>query len=410
MAASGILIVGGGESGASAARALRENGWRGSLTLLGEEALPPYERPPLSKAALTDEVAPSPVSILDPAQVLGWEIAAPLGVEVLAIDPRTHVATTRAHGEFAYDRLVLATGASARRLSIPGGEFALNLRTFDDALLLRDRLRAGLRLVVIGGGFIGLELAASARRRGAEVTVLESADRLLSRAVPSDLAGRLAARHRAEGVAVRLGCAPARIGRAPEGYFVELSDGERLTADLVVAGIGSSPRTELAAAAGLAVENGIAVDGALQTSDADIFAIGDCCSFPHPLFGGKRLRLESWRNAQEQGAFVARSVLGDTTAFEAVPWFWSDQYDWQLQIAGLPSEGARTVRRDLGDGASMDFALASDGRLVGMSALGSIEKIGRDARIADKLIAARATPDVPQLADPRSKLKALLAT
>jgi 3-phenylpropionate/trans-cinnamate dioxygenase ferredoxin reductase component len=408
MPAPGILIIGGGESGASAARSLRKNGWRGALTLLGEEALPPYERPPLSKSALTDEGPPSPVCILDPARVLELEIAAPLGVEVLAIDPHRHIAITRAHGEFAYDRLVLATGASARPLLVEGGEHALTLRTFKDALALRGRLQPGSRLVVVGGGFIGLEVAASARKRGVEVTVLEAADRLLSRAVPADLAERLAARHSAEGVALRLGCALARIGREIESYVVEMSDGERLTADLVVAGIGSSPRTELAVAAGIETANGVSVDGALRTSAPDIFAIGDCCSFPHPLYGGRRLRLESWRNAQEQGDFVGRSLLGDAGAFEAVPWFWSDQYDWQLQIAGLPSEGAMTIRRDLGDGASMDFALAAGGRLVGMSALGEIEKIGRDARIADKLIAARAAPDITRLGDPRTKLKALL--
>lgn len=405
----GIIIVGAGESGASAARSLRENGWSGAVTILGDEAWPPYERPPLSKSALTDPGDPTLTSVLDSRQYGELKIGTVLGGQVIAIDRPRHVVVTRAHGEFSYERLVLATGAGARRLAGEGAEHALVLRTFTDAIALRSRLRAGTKLVVIGGGFIGLEVAASARRLDVAPTVIEAADRILSRSVPDDLAQRLAKRHRTEGVEFRVGCALERIYRDKDSYVVECADGRRAIADAIVAGIGSSPRTELAVAAGLEVDNGVAVNGRLQTSDPDIFAIGDCCSFPHPLYNGRRIRLEAWRNAQDQGAFVGRALLGDEAEYQAVPWFWSDQYDLHLQIAGLPTEGSRIVRRDLGDGSVLDFHLTDEGRVVGASALGAIDKIGRDARIAEKLIASRATPDPAFLAKPGSKLKALLA-
>ncbi len=305
--------------------------------------------------------------------------------------------------------LCLRQAPDARRLPVEGAEHATGLRTFDDALALRRRLRAGMALIVIGGGFIGLEVAASARKLGASVTVVEAASRILSRAVPENLARRLAARHAAEGVELLVGRSLTRLDRSGHRFVVELADGGQLSADLIVAGVGSAPRTELAAAAGLEIDNGVAVNGALQTSDSDIFAIGDCCSFPHPLYGGRRIRLEAWRNAQDQGAFVARSLLGDAGEYQAVPWFWSDQYDLHLQIAGLPSASDAIISRDLGQGSTMHFHLASDGRLVAASALGAIDRIGRDARIAEKLIASRAKPSPALLANSNSKLKALLS-
>jgi 3-phenylpropionate/trans-cinnamate dioxygenase ferredoxin reductase subunit len=409
MSARGIIIVGAGESGASTARSLRENGWSGPVTILGEEALPPYERPPLSKSTLTDAGDPTPIAIFDPVKFEELKITSVYGARVLGIDRSRRAAITSAHGEFPYERLVLATGASARRLSIEGAEHALALRTFDDACALRQRLCAGMSLIVIGGGFIGLEVAASARQRGVAVTVLEAASRILSRAVPEDLAQRLAARHATEGVELLVGCTLKSLDHQADRYVVELADGRMLTADLVVAGVGSAPRTELAATVGLEVDNGVEVNGALQTSDPDIFAVGDCCSFPHPLYGGKRIRLEAWRNAHDQGSFVGRCVLGDSGEYQAVPWFWSDQYDLHLQIAGLPSEGGAIVKRDLGEGSTMDFHLTTDGRLVAASALGAIDRIGQDARIAEKLIAARARPDADFLSTSGSKLRALLS-
>ncbi len=409
MAARGIVIVGSGEAGARAAIALRDNGWSGRLTLIGDEPHPPYERPPLSKAALTAEIEPTPPVIADCARLAELEIERLAGVRVTAIDRAGHKLATDEAGEVSYDRLLLATGARARRLSVEGGECAILLRSFDDALAVREKLRPKARVVIIGAGFIGLELAASARERGCAVVVVEAAPRILTRGVPADIAAVVAARHEAAGVEIVVGCAIARIGRAGNGLRVELGDGRFFDADCVIAGIGAAPEIALAAAAGLAIGNGVAVTGKLRTSDPDIFAAGDCCSFPHALYDGRRVRLEAWRNAQDQGVFVARSMLGEVEDYCATPWFWSDQYDLHLQIAGLVDAGPRTIRRDLGEGARLDFHLAADGTLVAASAIGRIGQVAKDARIAEMLIARRAKPDPSYLAARDGKLKALLA-
>jgi 3-phenylpropionate/trans-cinnamate dioxygenase ferredoxin reductase subunit len=265
---------------------------------------------------------------------------------------------------------------------------------------------------VIGGGFIGLEVTASAVERGASVTLIEAAPRLLSRGVPAAIAERVHDRHARAGVDLRLGAGVAGIERVRHGpeLAVRLADGGRIACDAVIAGVGAVPETALAEDASLAVENGIAVDATLRTEDPDVFAAGDCCSFPHPLYGGRRIRLEAWRNAQDQGAAAARSILGGDEPYAAVPWFWSDQYDETLQIAGLPDEGKRTVERDVGAGASLVFHLADDGRLVAASGVGENARIARDVRLAEMLIAARATPDPAALAAPDVKLKSLLRT
>ena len=409
MSVRGIVIVGAGEAGTRAALALRENGWRGPVTVIGDELHPPYERPPLSKAALTCAAEPPPPAIAAAAQLGELGIERLAGLRIVAIDRAEHRLRTSAGADIPYERLLLATGAHARRLARPGGEHAGLLRFYDDALVLRQRLKPGARVVVIGGGFIGLELAASARERGCSVVVLETAPRILTRGVPADVAAALAARHAAAGVEIVAGCAVARIARDGESFRVELGDGRAFAADCAIAGIGAAPAVELAAAAGLAIDNGIAVDGKLRTSDPDIFAAGDCCSFPHALYDGRRVRLEAWRNAQDHGAFVARSLIGAVEDYAATPWFWSDQYDLHLQISGLVDAASATVARDLGGGARLNFHLAADGRLVAASAIGPIGVVAKDARIAEKLVARRAKPDPAHLAAGERKLKALLA-
>jgi 3-phenylpropionate/trans-cinnamate dioxygenase ferredoxin reductase component len=409
MSERGIVIVGAGEAGTRAAIALRENGWAGRLTLIGDEPYAPYERPPLSKAALICKDEPPPPAIADWTRLAELGVERLAGVKVTAIDRTAHRLATRQRGAVPYDRLLLATGARARRLSIDGGEHVLLLRNYDDALVLRRKLKPGARVVIVGGGFIGLELAAAARERGCAVVVLEAAPRILMRGVPADVAPAIAARHAAAGVEIIVGCVVARIARAGEGLRVELGDGRVFAADCAIAGVGAAPDVELAAAAGLVIDNGIAADGQLRSSDPDIFAVGDCCSFPHALYEGRRLRLEAWRNAQDQGAFAARSMLGKVEDYSATPWFWSDQYDLHLQIAGLVDAGSAIVTRDLGDGARMNFHLNEDGRLVASSAVGPVGKVGKDARVAEMLIAKRAKPDPAYLAASDRKLKALLA-
>ena len=406
-----FIVIGAGEAGARAATALREEGFTGAVTIIGDEPHAPYERPPLSKTALTDDAEPQAATILSPERRAEHGITLRTDTRVLSIDRGAHRIALSGGEELAYDRLLLATGARARQVSVDGlaRDAVLTLRTFDDARALRARLRPGLRLAIVGGGFIGLELAAAARARGAEVTVIELAPRLLARAVPADLAEIVAARHAAEGVTLRTGTGIDRIETAEGGRTLVLSSGERIACDAIVAGIGALPETDLAARAGLALDNGVAVDAHLATTDPDIFAAGDCCSFPHALYDGRRLRLEAWRNAQDQGSAAARGMLGAREPYAAVPWFWSDQYDITLQIAGLPDEGAETITRDLGDGARLDFHLAENGRLVAASAVGPNSKIARDVRLGEMLIAKRAHPDRAALADPAVKLKGLLA-
>ncbi|GAB0114061.1 NAD(P)/FAD-dependent oxidoreductase [Acidisoma sp. C75] len=407
----GIVIIGAGEAGTRAALTLRERGYAGRVTLIGAENHPPYERPPLSKAAQTAAAVPGPVVIASAEALAAQGIAYQPGLQATGIDREERRVHVDRGAALAYSRLLLATGARPRQLRLPGAEDVplLYLRSFSDALALRERLRGGGRLIIIGGGFIGLEIAASARARGCAVSVVEMAPRILGRAVPAAVAARIAERHRGAGITLLEDARLTAISpRGAAGAAVHLADGRVLEADSVVVGIGAVPETGLAEAAGLAIENGIRVDGRLATSDPAIFAAGDCCSFPHPVFGGRRLRLEAWRNARDQGRHVAGTMLGETADYAAIPWFWSDQLGETLQIAGLPDEGDETIIRDL-DGMPFLFHLKA-GRLVGASAYGVLGEVARDIRLAEMLIAASASPDRAALADPGVKLKRLLGS
>lgn len=404
-----IVIVGAGLCGARAAFALRGLGFAGSVTLVGEELLPPYERPPLSKQTLIDEPEPRVIANAEDYRSAGIRLMT--GERVEAID-RAGSRVRLAGGEdLAYDRLLLATGARPRPFPgvAEGSERILTLRSHGDAATIRSRLVPGVRLAVIGGGFIGLELAATARRLCAEVTVIEGQPRLLSRGVPAEVAAVVEARHKAEGVKVLCGTAIASLTEEPDEVSVQLADGRVVRVDLVVVGIGAIPNTALAEESGLAIENGISVDGRLATSDPKIFAAGDCCSFPLALYGDRRVRLESWRNAQDQGLLAAANMLGDSVENPGAPWFWSDQYDLTLQIAGLAEGASTTVRRDLGDEAFILFHLDPEGRLLAASGIGRGNAVARDIRLAEMLIAARAYPDPASLASADTKLKKLLA-
>jgi 3-phenylpropionate/trans-cinnamate dioxygenase ferredoxin reductase component len=407
---AGMVIVGAGECGARAAFALREAGYDGPVMLIGAEPHLPYERPPLSKEGMLAEGLGAK-TIADEARLAAAGIEYRRGLAIAAIDRQTRRLVAADGRDLPYDRLLLATGATPRRLQRDGAEipYVAYLRTLDDAARIRARLTPGARLLVIGGGFIGLELAASATRLGARATVVEVLPRILSRGVPAEIAEIIADRHRAEGVEVITGTPIERIETTQDAARLVLADGRIIEADLVVAGIGALPSTGLAAAAGLAIENGVAVDAMLATIDPAIFAAGDCCSFPLAIYGDRRVRLESWRNAQDQGSVAARNMLGAGEAHAAVPWFWSDQYELTLQIAGLADEGKATVRRDLGDGAFILFHLAGDGRLVAASGIGAGNVVARDIRIAEMLIGRRARPDPAVLAAPATRLKSLLA-
>jgi 3-phenylpropionate/trans-cinnamate dioxygenase ferredoxin reductase subunit len=409
-ASRGIVIIGAGEAGGRTALQLRETGFDGPITLVGNEAHPPYERPPLSKQALTDAETMVPRVIASPDVLKAANITFLSSARATSIDRERKTILLADGSELAYDNLVLATGASPRRLPMAEAvRHCVYLRTHDDSLDIRHRLEHGGHVVVIGGGFIGLEIAAAARKRGCDVTIIEPQPRLLMRGVPAEIAAVIQREHEAHGARVLLGASLKTITDAGRQADIELANGSHLMADLIVIGIGAVPNTALAEAAGLAIENGISVDRHLRTHDPLIYAVGDCASFPAELFGGRRIRLESWRSTHDHARVAATNLTGGDAVIDAVPWFWSDQYALGLQVAGLSDEGATTIRRDLGDEALILFSLASDGRLVAASGIGRGNAVARDIRLAEMLIAKRACPDPSQLASPETKLKALLA-
>ncbi|NEJ20392.1 ferredoxin reductase [Rhizobium leguminosarum] len=404
-----FVILGAGECGARAAFALREKGFAGEITLVGAEPLHPYERPPLSKAGPAD--ASDPKFIAAAEKYIENGIRLLTGLEARDLDTASRIVTLSDGTALSYDKLLLATGAAARSLpgAPVGSRHIRSLRTHHDAAALREAMKPGRHIAIIGGGFIGLELAATARLLGAEVTVIEGLERVLKRGVPEEIAHLITERHRAEGVDIRCGVSIEALTEEYGKALIRLSNGEVIEADLVLVGIGARPNVEIAERAGLAIDNGIAVDTYLRTSAADVFAAGDCCSFPLPIYGGRRVRLESWRNAQEQGTLAAANMLGFNEAVSAVPWFWSDQYDMTLQISGLAEGAAMHQRRDLGAGAFILFHLDADGRLIAASGIGPGNAVARDIRLAEMLISARAHPNPAALAASDIKLKSLLA-
>lgn len=409
---SGMVIVGAGHCGGRAAQALREAGWAGPIHLIGMERHAPYERPPLSKELLTGEKTAEDCQLRSVQSMIDDGIRLHTQ-RVSAIDTVAHRITLANGQVLPYYRLLLATGGSARSLDLPGTDLpeVQTLRTVDDALLLAQRLGPGRRMVVIGGGFIGLEVAASARRTGMAVTLVEGGQRLLGRAVPAELAASAQALHQAHGVNIQLGVLPTSIApRTPCGVRVQLDDGSHVDSDTVVVGIGMKPATELARAAGLAVAQGIVVDSCLRTSAPDVFAAGDVAEFPGPV-SGQPMRQETWFNAETQARIAARNMLSDHTGVlervQESPWFWSDQYDHQLQVCGEPALGEQTVTRELGDHSYIRFHLDAHHHVVGMSAWGVASSCLKEFKLARLLVERRVQAPAQVLRDPAIKLKAL---
>ncbi len=340
-----IVVVGAGQAGAALVAKLRALGHSGQITLIGDEPVPPYQRPPLSKKYLLGEMSLERLYLRPESFYAEHDIALRLGQRVTAIDCAAR--TVRAGGEdIPYDALALTTGAVARPLPASiGGELpgVYLMRTLADADRMEPKFRPGRRVLIVGGGYIGLEAAAVAASRGLAVTLIEATPRILGRVAAPETADFFRTLHRSHGVDIREGAGlvrlAARDGRA--GAAV-LADGAELVVDFVIVGIGIAPHTWLAEAAGLALDNGIAVDERCRTSDPAIWAAGDCASFP---WRGRRLRLESVQNAIDQAEHAAASMLGSDAPYLPSPWFWSDQYDCKLQIAGLHAGYTRTVAR-----------------------------------------------------------------
>ena len=404
MSDAGIVIIGGGMAAARACINLRANDYAGLITLVSEENLLPYDRPPLSKASIVDEAAHEPVLLLDDSIVASLKVDVRLGKIVTAINRSEKTISLNDGSKIAYTKLLIATGAKPRKLNCVGGKFALTLRDYKDTVLLRQKFQPGKKIVVIGGGFIGLELASSASKLGCEVSLIEAQPRILMRGVPEPIARIVHNAHVAAGVTMIIGTGISHLTEDA----VHLNDSRVIAADTIIAGIGASPETQLAADAGLTIENGIACNAHMQTSDPDIYAAGDCASFPHEHMGGKRIRLEAWRSAQEQAATAAANMLGGDKTHTNVPWFWSDQYDLSLQIAGSAELGPNTITRVPSEGALVLFHMTDDGAIKGVSGIGLGNSIGRDVKIAEMLIAKNAKPSPEILADAAQPLKALL--
>lgn len=393
----GIVIIGAGECGTRAAFALREAGYSGSITLVGAEPYLPYERPPLSKP-MSGAVQMKLICAKEALEAADIDYLQGLSASKLNTDVAT---VTLSDGRvLKYEKLLLATGARPRRLACPGAELALDFRTHADAEVIFASVAQGRSVAVIGGGLIGMELAAVLRGKDVAVSVIEAAPKPLGRAVPQRFAEKLHARHASEGVRFHLDRGVVAIGDGG----VTLTHGSMVPADLVVSAIGVQPDVALAEAAGLATGNGILTDTCLRTSAPNVFAAGDCAAVAQPA--GGHFRYESWRNARAQAETAARNMAGATEAFAAIPWFWSDQYDLGLQVAGLPQPAHQSVVRSVAAG-ELEFYL-DDGRLVAAAGLGIGNGLARDIKLAEMLIAAATTPDPAALADPGLNLKTLL--
>ena len=400
-----IVIVGAGQAGGWAAQTLRKEGFTGRVVLIGDEAHPPHERPPLSKAVLSGQALPDSTRLMKPeafeALALDWKPS----TQVSRIDRPAKTVVLSDGSVLAYDKLILCTGGRARRVALPGSDqvHLHTLRTIEDALALAPAFAPGRGVVVIGGGWIGLEVAATARLRGANVVVVETQSRLCERTVPAEISEHLLALHAAQGTRVLLGAGVSGFAKNADGQsVVELADGSALACDAIVLGIGLVPNDALAREAGLACDGGVLVDARCQSSDPDILAAGDVAVAVN-TWAGRRLRLESWQNAQEQGMAAARSALGLEVDYQPLPWFWSDQYGMNLQIYGVPMPTHQVVRR--GDPASGSFVLFYLAGGVIQAAIAP--NAARDLRFARRLIEQRKPVDVERLADadtPMSKL------
>jgi 3-phenylpropionate/trans-cinnamate dioxygenase ferredoxin reductase subunit len=399
-----FVIVGGGLAGGKAAETLREEGFEGRVVLLTDEPEPPYERPPLSKGYLlgNDE---RDKAFVHPEQWYGeHDIDLRLGSRVTALDPGAHEVELDGGERIGYDKLLLATGSEPRRLDVPGADLAdvRYLRNLPDSDHLRDVLEEGHRVAIIGGGWIGLEVAAAARTHGAEVTVVEIAELPLRGVLGDDVARVFADLHREHGVDLRLGTGVQEIvGDNGRVVAVVTSDGDEIMADTVVVGIGITPRVELAAAAGLTIDNGVAVDAGFRTSDPEIYAVGDVAAIDHQLLDG-RVRVEHWANALDGGPAAARSMLGQDVSWEKLPYFFTDQYDLGMEYIGHAPPGSYdnvVLRGDVPGRAFQAFWLREGRPIAGMhvnlwdDGIAPIEELVRSGRTVDP--ARLADPDVP---------------
>ena len=398
-----LVIIGGGQAAAQTVNSLRQQGYTGTITLVGDEPYPPYQRPPLSKKYLAGELERERLFLRPKTFYAEKGVTLELGHRVTALDLASRRVRLDDDREIGFDRLLLATGSRVRRLDVAGVDLAgvHHLRTIADVDAIVESLNAGGRLVLVGAGYIGLEVAAVARQRGFEVTVLEAGDRVMARAVCAEVSAFYDACHRAAGVAIHYGAVVRALLGGKRIAAVEIEDGRTFDCDVAVIGIGIQPNVELAADAGLQCDNGIWVDEFARTEPPDVVAAGDCTNHPLPWLG-QRVRLESVPNAIHQAKVAAATLLDQPAAYSEVPWFWSDQYDLKLQIVGLSTGYEEVVLR--GDTAKRRFAVfyLRGGRLIAVDAVNS----PREFLAGKKLVAARAQVPEAALRDPGNDLSA----
>ena len=400
-----FLIVGAGPAGFRAAEVLRQQAPDAEITLVGDEGHPPYQRPPLSKAYLTDGVAPAALLLQSESFYGEQRIALRLGAPARRIDRAAKHVELADGGRLPYDKLLIATGCRARRLAAFNHLPIHYLRNLDDAARLRAELKPGRSLVLIGGGFIGLEIAASAAKLGAAVTVLELAPRLMSRAMPPAVGDFARALHESHGVRLELGI-KIEVIEAIGGELIVRTEQGQHACDLLVAGVGAIPNVELAAEAGLTIEDGIRVDAQGRTSDPDIYAAGDVTRHDNPIVG-RAIRIESWQVALNQAAPVARAMLGAPEPYAELPWMWTDQYDCNMQVLGLPSPEAELILRgDVASGKFTALELGPSGRIAAAITVNN----GRDMSALRRLASAKTIWPREVLADAARPLAELAKT
>ncbi len=401
-----VVIIGASHAAAEAITSLRAKGYEGEITLIGDEDYLPYQRPPLSKKYFNDEVAVDKLYIKGPDTYDKANVTQMLGRTAESIDRDKKVVHLDKGEAVEYDKLILATGTRARKLPVEGGDLPQikYLRTKQDVDAIKQLVKPNSKLLIVGAGYIGLEVAASAVKLGVQVIVLEAMDRVLQR-VTSPVVSEFYQRvHKEEGVEIRLNTALQKFESTSEGAQAVLADGETIEFDCAIVGIGVIPNTELAEQAGLDCDNGILVDEFTKTTDEDIYAVGDCSNHPNFLYE-RRLRLESVPNAMGQAKTAASSICEEETIYDEVPWFWSDQYDVKLQTVGLFQDHDQIVVR--GDVNSRKLAVfyLKEGRLIATDALSSPAEF----MVSKRLVANKATPDPDLLADAEVPIKSLLS-
>ncbi len=402
-----VVILGGGHGAGQCAASLRQHGWAGEIVIVGEEVAPPYQRPPLSKAYLAGDLAAERLFVKPPAFYEKEEIDLKLGVRGLSIDCNGQAIKLSDGTDLPYSKLVLATGARVRELPIPGADLegVGYVRTIADIDALRTRFQEGAKLVIVGAGYIGLEVAAVAAKHGLNVTVLEAADRVMARVTCPTVSEFFEKLHRDHGVDIKLNAAvDSFVGDHKTIEGVRMAGGELLPCDFAVVGVGITPNTEIASAAGLEVDDGIVVDAFTRTKDENIYAIGDCTRHPSEYFGAP-LRLESVHNALEQAKTAAMAICGKAVPYNQAPWFWSDQYDVKLQTVGVCA-GRHDAEIIRGDAAEKKFSVF----YMRGNTLLAVDSINApaDHMIARRLIAANREIDPQVLSDDTVDLKSLV--